>query len=80
MPTRLRIMERVLRLTRARPKSPTLATPARVMRMFEDLHCGGSASGRKRATYIAVDDGRPAGVQVFQTSSNVQHEAKHSFE
>jgi hypothetical protein len=91
---RERIMDRVECLTRARPKSPTLATTLEVMRIFEDLHWSPDKANKNRfsersrrdearvdwgrRTHVSMDDGWSAGVKVLKACRDVEHEAELS--
>jgi hypothetical protein len=72
--------DRVVDLTRARPKSPTLATPRRLIRILVDLHFGKQDLQHMcdaishHLTHVAVYDARFPLMQVLQALSDVDHE------
>jgi hypothetical protein len=78
VPTRERIIDRVEFLTRARPKSPTLACPARLIKMFEDLHYRSAYHPAMQIAYISMDNRWRVGMEVLETLCNIKHEAELS--
>ena len=69
-------MDRVEFLTRARPKSPTLACPARLIKMFEDLHYLSALYLREGVAYISMDDRWRVGMEVLETLCDIKHKAE----